>query len=187
MPLLESGSSGQITLLFVRLTGLYGFTLLWVQIMLGAFMPYWMKTFGPKALKLHFFQGSLAYLLIFTHPLLQVVQKFFFTNRWDFLGIYLPNLSSQREQLMTVGRVSLYLLTITVLAGKLRNQPWLKKYWRVLHSANYFIFFFVLYHSLNLGTDTQGGLWKLAVGLMTVGVLGSVVYRLKQEANLLPQ
>ncbi|MEK7521463.1 MAG: hypothetical protein AAB599_01530 [Patescibacteria group bacterium] len=57
------------TYLFLRLTGLYAFFLIFLQIVHGGFMPLWKKIFDAKATVSHEKQGVLAYCLVLTHPL----------------------------------------------------------------------------------------------------------------------
>ena len=54
--------------MLLRLTGLYAFFMIFLQIMLGGFMPIWQNIFGPKATVNHEKLGLITYILVLSHP-----------------------------------------------------------------------------------------------------------------------
>lgn len=143
--------------LIQRLTGLSMFTMLFVQVILGSSMEYWTDKLGGWIFKFHIFEGILIYLLIFVHPV-----AFFFFNHYAGKGVSLlyvftnicvlcPN---KLELYYTLGRVSFWLLNISVLAGLFRAAtPFMRIHWRKFHILNYLIFLIVGIHGLSLGSD----------------------------------
>lgn len=143
--------------LIQRLTGLGLFTLLFFQVVLGAFMDFWKKRLGGWIYNFHIFEGVLIYFLIFLHPV-----AFYFFNHYAGKGVSLlyvytnicalcPN---KLELYYTLGRVCFWLLNITVLAGLFRAAtPFMRKNWRNFHVLNYLVFLVVGIHGLSLGSD----------------------------------
>jgi hypothetical protein len=147
----------------LRLAGLLAFTLIILQIGLGAFMLFLRQYFGSWVLKLHISQGLAAFTLAWAHYL---VNKFFlgFTN-----GPY---------QLW--GKIGLLIMCISVAAGLLRTRPWIAKYWRLIHRLNYVLFAMIWYHSWNLGSDVR--LWPMRglYYLAPIVVVAAIVYKARQ-------
>ena len=141
---------------FQRLLGMMAFSLLFVQLILGNNLNYLVRYLGPKALKYHIIEGLIAYILIVVHPLLYVV----FT--YQTLGVItlfiLPNLninSPRYELYLTYGRIAFLLLSVSVFAAIFRRNPRLRVHWRKFHILNYFAFYFVAIHAINVGSDTH--------------------------------
>ncbi len=132
--------------LFMHSLGLLAFTLLFCQLVIGAFMNYLRPVFGSKILRWHIVQGTVAFCLAWLHPIMYAILVglrpllllFSWTTPYYFLGL-----------------VGLILLTIAVTAGALRTQTWLAKYWRWIHRLNYLTLAAIYLHSLNVGTDTH--------------------------------
>ena len=58
-----------LTNLIQRFLGLAAFTLLFIQLISGAFMDKLTKKFGGRVFKFHIFEGILIYCLAVLHPL----------------------------------------------------------------------------------------------------------------------
>jgi DMSO/TMAO reductase YedYZ heme-binding membrane subunit len=118
--------------LLQRITGLLVFVLLSVQILLGAFMGKWREKLGV-----------IIFLLMLTHLLLFVLLNFKLKGVIDPFYVFTdfclmcPKLT---EFYYTLGRVSFWLMSLTVLAAVLRNEPWWRKNWRKFHRLNYVVF-----------------------------------------------
>ncbi|MDO8488193.1 MAG: hypothetical protein Q7S31_02665 [bacterium] len=127
---------------FMRLAGLFAFTLLFLQLTIGAFMSQLRPVFGIKILRWHIIQGIIAFTVAWTHPTLYMLQ-FGFDQLWRLGGYYIW------------GKVGLTLLTFAVAAGLLRTAPFLVKYWRWVHRLNYLTLVIIYVHSWHVGSDTH--------------------------------
>ena len=152
-----------------RIVGLLAFTLLFVQIILGSFMEKLIEKLGGWIFKFHVTEGVIAYLLILVHPLL-----FTFDPFYVFFGF-----SSQgAEFYYSFGRSAFWLVTVAVIAGLLRTQPWLQNNWRKFHILNYVAFFLIWFHSFKVGTDIGTFPFSFFHGPALVIVSSIVLYRL---------
>ncbi len=155
------------TLAIFPLVGLYAFTLLWIQLMLGSLMPWWRRMY-PGIERWHRTQGVFVFLLALLHPSLLLI------------GIGLAPFATFRfvDQRMIpfvlLGETALLLMTVTVLTALLRKTARVKRWWRQIHLLNYLIFILVWFHSWNLGSDVQSSnlrwLW-LGFGISAVGAI----------------
>jgi len=140
-----------------RIFGLTLFTLLFVQLMLGAFMDKFTKRLGGWVFNYHVIEGVTIYTIAFLHALSFMVFNHFIGSGWNpyfvFIDICLL-CQTPIDYYYTLGRISFWLLSITVFAGIFRNAtPWLKKNWRKLHVINYAVFLIVGAHGFLIGTD----------------------------------
>lgn len=133
------------------LIGLIAFTLIWSQIMFGAFMKL-LTNYFPNIFKFHIIQGITALLFAILHPSLRVISLptqhmiDYFKFKIDFVD---PTLVS----FVYIGEAALLLLICGVFAGLLRNWPPVQRYWHWVHLINYLVFLLGWYHSWNLGGD----------------------------------
>jgi predicted ferric reductase len=140
-----------------RFLGLIAFVLLFVQIVLGAFMSWWTEKFGPWIFKFHVLEGISAYILILLHPVFFALFNYFGGRGLDPIGVFLGFCvlcKPQIEFYYTLGRISFWLATVAVFAGLLRaSTPWLRANWRKLHVLNYVTFLIIGAHGFFAGTD----------------------------------
>jgi len=146
-----------ITNYIQRIIGLFAFTLLFVQIILGAFMDKLTKKLGGWIFKFHVVEGAAVYSLALLHPLFFMIFNHYIGIGWNpylvFINICLL-CDKPIDYYYTLGRVSFWLLTIAVLAAKFRTAtPWLKANWRKLHVINYAVFLIVGAHGFLIGQD----------------------------------
>lgn len=156
---------------FLRFFALYAIIFLFLQVLLGTFMNQLRRIFGPKMLQFHIIQGITAYFVILLHPVMYFI---FQTSTQGLAKSFFdlpPNFNGYFNILISLGKIALILLTISVLAGLLRKIPALIPHWRKLHQLNYIVFAIVIYHSWNIGQDTQE---KPFVYLYPVFILGLV-------------
>ena len=130
-----------------RLAGLYAFTLMTLQVGIGGLADRLRPIFGPGIVRWHIGQGIVAFSLAMLHPVLMAV-------------VFGVGEVVRMGGDVVWGKVALNLLIISVLAGALRAQPWLVKYWRWVHRLNYVILVLVWWHSWRLGTDSHT--WPMA-------------------------
>lgn len=167
----------EVVYLFLRLAGLYGATLLFIQVMLGAYMQKFISLFGASALKWHTRQGIITYGIILSHPLLYTVYSAQTLQNFNLISIFWPNLSDLNEYYISFGRLGLYLLTIGIFFGIFRSHRVFIKHWRKFHIVNYVAFAFVLFHSWNIGSDTHTPPFVFLYPVFIVGLLSALLYR----------
>lgn len=165
-----------ITYLFLRLAGLYAFVLIFIQIMLGAYMDFWRGIFGSRILNFHMGEGIVAYGLILAHPAFFLLNAIL-ANAPNPLGLLVPRFSTFYETYLSFGKIGFILLTVAVLAAKFRNVGFLQVHWRKFHILNYLAFWFIFVHSFNLGSDTRTPPFSWLYPIMAVLVVLSIFYR----------
>lgn len=173
--LTDQGASST-TYTFLRLTGLFAFILIFIQIMLGAFMNYWRTVFGPKILNFHMREGIVAYGLILAHPAFFLLNALL-ANIPNPLGLLVPRFSTAYETYLSFGKIGFILLTIAIFAARFRNVGFLQRHWRKFHILNYIAFWLIFVHSFNLGSDTHTTPFSLLYPVMAVLVVISIGYR----------
>lgn len=154
-----------------RLVGVYAFSLLSIQVLLGAYLPLLGALFGRSLFPIHVVLGVTTYVFAFTHPILLSASP-----GWDPAAVFLPSIpDSSYYAIVSLGRISLFLLTLTVLAGLLRNR--LGPVWRRIHWLNYVIFPLIWFKSWQIGSDIRETpleyLWLVLMALF----LGGTLYR----------
>lgn len=174
-----------------RMAGLVAFTLLFIQILLGSSFNQWLKVLGAKVYKYHIIIGTLAYIVIFIHPLMYLYLRFDATKIFDPFFIYSEFCilcETKQDLYLTFGRVSFWLITAAVLAAIGRTYVSLRQNWRYIHVLNYIAFFFVAYHARKLGTDTFSPpfviVYYSAVVIVTVIVLKKIAILFKENFKL---
>ncbi len=145
---LEGTTLQQGQLLIFPLFGLYAFTLVWAQLMLGTSMDLLRRVF-PWVEGFHRKQGVFVLLLALTHPTLLLLAY--------GPAEYLAHSFVAPEQALFVylGQFQLFLIVLTVSAGLLRKWRPIRRSWRYIHWANYLVFISAWIHSWFLGTDVQ--------------------------------
>lgn len=157
------------------LLGLYAFTLVWMQIMLGSLMPLWRK-YWPRAVTFHRRLGVFALVFAVLHPLFLFIGVGW-TAYWA-RSFVLPNLVIY----VWLGYLQLILIVTTASTALLMRRPWLRTRWRTIHILNYVVFYSVLLHSLALGHDLQTsaalrGLWYVYGLTVTIALILRLVRR----------
>lgn len=131
--------------LFERVSGVFIFTLLFIQIILGAYMEKLTSKFGSWISKVHAVQGPIIYLLAIIHPLFLLIFNYKLFHTIDPFYIYTQACllcKTNLELFYTFGRLALWFLTIGIFAAR-----------RKLHLFNYVVFFFVALHGWFVGSD----------------------------------
>lgn len=164
-----------------RFSALLVFLLLTDQIVTGAFMGKITEKFGGWFYKLHITLGIVIYALILTHIFSYVLFLFIATNSINpfyFLTDICLLCDPKGELFISLGRISFWFVTFTVLVAKLRTTPVLRRNWRLFHFFNYFIFFLVAIHGYYTGTDMSSKLFLPVFVTCLVSVVVSLFYRL---------
>lgn len=173
--------------LFERVSGVFIFTLLFIQIILGAYMDKLTSKFGGWIFKVYTIQGLIIYLLAIIHPLFLLIFNFKVFHTFDPFYIYTQACllcPKQVELFYTFGRLALWFLTIGVFAAIFKNsEGWMKTNWRKLHLFNYVVFFFVAVHGWFVGSDFHLSPLKFFFWLSTATVFLTVLSKvlLKKE------
>jgi hypothetical protein len=144
--------------LIQRLAGLLAFTLIFWQIVLGAFMEKWEKYLGNWVFKFHLTQGAIAYSLIFLHPISLLFFIFIARGVIDPFYIFTDFCvlcQTKPELYYTFGRISFWLVSAAILAATVRKLPWWRQNWRKFHILNYLVFFLIGVHAWFIGSDTS--------------------------------
>lgn len=143
--------------LIQRFLGLTAFVLLFWQLMLGAYMQRWTEKLGGWVLRFHINEGVAIYLIILMHPIFFMLYRYFTGVGLDPFYIFTQVciLCQYRIELYyTLGRVSFWLINMTVFAGLFRmSTPFMRMNWRKFHVFNYLVFLIIGIHGLSIGTD----------------------------------
>lgn len=161
-----------------RLLGLYGFTLIWGQLILGPFMPLLRRLFGSLALTLHIIEGIFAIVFATLHPLLLGLAYYVATKDliiWNSFANYLP---ASNQIYGYLGLIAWILLVCTVITALLRKRPWFINKWRYIHFLNYIVFVLVFLHSYNIGSDVRSEPLNTLYGVYGITFALSVLYRI---------
>jgi hypothetical protein len=145
-----------LTNVLQRLVGLMAFILMFWQIMLGAYMHKWTDKLGGWVLRFHITEGVIIYLLVLMHPIFFMLFNYFYGKGLDPFYIFTQVcvICKQQELYYTLGRISFWLINITVFAGLFRMAtPFMRANWKKFHVLNYLVFLIVGIHGLSIGTD----------------------------------
>lgn len=160
--------------------GLFAFSLMFIQILLGAFMDKLQKKVGDWIFNYHVIEGKIIYSLALLHPLTFMVFNHFIGSGWNPYFVFIDACllcKTPIDYYQTLGRISFWLLSITVFAGLYRKvNPWMKANWRKLHVMNYVIFFIVGAHGFFIGTDFRSQPFYTFAVIAYAIVVGVVVF-----------
>jgi hypothetical protein len=173
-------SPAYLTNFIQRIIGLTAFTLLFVQLILGAFMDKLTKRLGGWIFKFHVFEGGLVYTLALAHALFLILLNHYVGIGWDPYRVFINACllcQTPLEYYYTLGMLSFWLLTVAVFAGLFRKaNPWLKANWRKLHVINYAVFLIVGAHGFLIGQDFRAQPFYSFAILAYAIVAGVVVF-----------
>lgn len=170
--LLEGGFSftknSDLLFLIHRILGIYAFSLIFIQIILGSLRDVLNKFFpNNKLLKFHMGFGKIAFLLSILHPSLLFATYFTEKN----LSYIWPFLEGESVIYFSFGVLALVALIISVSAAIFRLK--IGPRWIYLHRLNYLIFWLVFFHSAKLGVDIHSDLaaWMYRIYGAIIAVL----------------
>lgn len=140
-----------------RFFGLVAFMAIFYQILLGAYMVKITEKLGAFIYDLHINQGILIYTAIIIHPFLLVLYKYMSGKGIDPVYVFAQVClicQNKGELYYTFGRISFWLINITVFAGLFRTlNPFLRANWKKFHILNYVVFFAIAVHGYFVGSD----------------------------------
>ncbi len=163
---------------FQRVSGMFAFTLIVSQIVLGAFLDRWVQVLGAFAYRLHVIQGLVAYGLILSHPVFQLLITFEISGVFsEVLRTIFPTFASSQELYLTFGKMGFVIATVTFVAGYFRTNRFLRRYWRIFHMLNYLLFYFIFFHSEGVGSDVGTLPFSLFRWAAFLGITGIAICR----------
>ena len=157
--------------LIFPLFGLYAFTLVWAQSIIGMNMYYFSRLFG-SAVSFHRSQGLLALVFATTH----VFSIQYIYGMQQYIGFKF--LTEDTRIFAFFGAIAFYLLILTIVVALFRRTKILRRAWRYIHYINYAIFILVLVHSRNLGSDIQGTVLNYLWHFYLLTFVASFAFRL---------
>jgi glycine/D-amino acid oxidase-like deaminating enzyme/nitrite reductase/ring-hydroxylating ferredoxin subunit len=137
-----------LRLLTFPLLGLYAFTLIWAQLVIGANMR-WLRRLFPRIETFHRTEGIFALVFALAHPL------FLATGLGLAEYLKIEFVDPRLKWAVLLGDLQLLLLVTTVATALLMKRPWLRRRWHLIHYANYAVFAMVWVHSWTLGSDVR--------------------------------
>jgi len=145
----------------LRLGALWALTLLFANIVTGAFRPWFSTVFRPRSVhRFHQTVGLAGFALALAHGVMTVI---FSIAGYPTAPVWL-------------GPVALALLALAIVAALVRAK-WRRR-WRWIHRLNYLIFFAVVAHGLMLGADlSEEPLLQVWVGVYAAVVLAGLSFR----------
>ena len=145
----------------LRVAALEGFTLVFIDITIGAFRPLYNKVAKPRAVhRLHVATGLAGFTLVVGHAAMVLV-------------FGLAGYSGFRW----VGPPILFVLAVAIGTAFWRRR--LRHSWRWIHRLNYLVFATVLVHGWALGFDFRSTLWLKVWFVVCAAVVASgLAYRL---------
>lgn len=157
--------------------GFLGIMILYWQFILGSrFIAKYLSKDILELNKLHQFLGKYGFLLVIAHPMLERINYV-----QDYLWVMLPNLSSQLERHITIGRIAyfsfvLVWLTSAFLRKRMKYRPWL-----YIHYITYPALLLIFFHSLEIGRYLQeykalALLWVVMGGLYGIFLCIRILY-----------
>lgn len=141
----------------LRILGLTAYTLLFFQIILGSNLPFWIEKTGAWVFAFHIYEGVAIYSLVILHPVFFLFFNYFAGHGIDPFYVFTQVClicQTKNEYYLTLGRISFWLINITVFSGLFRAlTPFMRVHWRQFHVLNYLIFILVGIHGFFTGTD----------------------------------
>ena len=144
-------------------------------------MDRWIEKFGGWVFKFHTTQGAIIYALIFAHASLFVLFNYKAGGRIDPFYVFTDLCvlcSNKTEFFYNLGRIGFWLITLAVVAARLRTQPWLRAHWRKFHILNYLAFMVIALHGRFIGSDTLSSPFSWILIAYTLIIFGIVGYKI---------
>lgn len=162
---------------FQRITGLLGFSFIFIQLIFGALMSKLTKYLGGSVHRIHITQGLLAYALFLIHPLLYVAIIRVTTGKLvTFIFPSAQNLLVY-ELYLTYGRIAFVLATVIIFTAFFRTKPIFRRNWKKIHYLNYAVFYFTSFHAWKVGTDINSFPFSYFFWAANIVISGLIVYK----------
>lgn len=150
---LQFNNSSELLFLLHRIFGLYAFSLIFLQIILGSGRPILAHLFPSYAIiNFHQSSGKIAFLFAFLHPILLLSTYFTESN----LGYVTSFLAGDMSVYFWTGVIAYFALFVSVGAAIFRR--YIGPNWVYFHRLNYLIFWLIFFHSFQFGLDVHSDL-----------------------------
>jgi DMSO/TMAO reductase YedYZ heme-binding membrane subunit len=151
-----------------RLAALEAFTLVFANIVTGAFRPLFNRIAKPRTVhRLHATTGLTGFSIAVAHGTMAVIY----------------GISGYKTVPVWVGPATLAVLALAILGALARRR--MRRTWRWIHRLNYVVFAAALVHGSIVGYDLKGTLFlKICFWVYAVVVVAGLAYRVR--ASLLP-
>lgn len=151
-----------------KLAGLIGFLFLSVLIISGDTARFFDRFLGmDRIIKFQRKFSIITTIFVLSHPI------FFILSDISYLNYLIPGYAHIPLALGTIG---LYLYVIIGISSVLYKRI-SYQIWQYIHILTYILFFFSLYHALNVGSDAGNILIKTIFDVLLIGVIGGGIYR----------
>jgi hypothetical protein len=146
----STSSTTEVLFLWHRIIGLYAFSLIFLQIIVGSGRTLLNRIFpAGSVLRFHMTQGKIAFLLALLHPAL-LFATYITENNLEYVYGFM---GGEATLYFYLGVTALSAMFVSVFAAIFRAMIGPK--WIILHRINYLIFWLVFFHSFKLGVDVQ--------------------------------
>jgi len=152
----------------LRIAALTAFTLIFLNIVTGAFRPFFNRAFKARSVQVvHVATGLAGFTLALAHGIMAL-----------FYGI-----TGYSAGVVYIGPIVLLVLAAAIATALVRRR--MRNTWRWIHRLNYAVFAAVLFHGLALGYDLKSEvlLKVLFIAYAAVAAAG-LVYRLATTAKV---
>ncbi|RJP33879.1 MAG: hypothetical protein C4536_03515 [Actinobacteria bacterium] len=151
----------------LRIAALEAFTLIFLNIVTGAFRPFFNRVFKARSLqRIHVATGLAGFSLALAHGIIALVY----------------GIAGYRTGAVYIGPIVLAVLTAAITTALARRR--MRSTWRWIHRLNYLVFAAVLVHGLVLGYDVRSEVPLKILFIVYAGVVATgLVYRLAAMAK----
>lgn len=154
--------------LIARACGLFGFVLLSTLIISGDVARFFDRFFGlDKIINFHRWYSLVVAVFVIFHPV------FIMLSYGNFFDYIVPKTTAIP---LSLGILALYAYMVVEISSRIAKRI-SYRIWQYLHVLTYVLFFFVLYHSLQIGSDTGKLPVQILFGLLLIGIAIGIVYR----------
>ena len=151
-----------------KFSGLIGFVFLSLLIFSGDTARFFDRFFGmDKIIKFQRKFSIITMVFVLLHPI------FFIISTGFVLPFLIPDFSVIP---LALGIVSLYLFLVIMFVSKIYKRI-SYTIWQYIHILTYVLFFFVLYHAINWGTDSGNFFIRILYGVILTGIIVGIFYR----------
>ncbi len=151
-----------------KLAGLIGFLFLSILIISGDTARFFDRFLGmDRIIKFQRKFALITAIFIISHPI------FFILSSVSYLNYLIPNFAVLP---LALGPISLYIYVLVIISSILYKRI-SYQIWQYIHILTYILFFFSLYHALNVGSDTNNIFIKLILGILLIWIITGGIYR----------
>jgi DMSO/TMAO reductase YedYZ heme-binding membrane subunit len=152
----------------LRIAALEAFTLIFLNIVTGAFRPFFNRVFKARTVqRVHVATGLAGFSLALAHGITALVY----------------GITGYSTGVVYIGPIVLVVLAAAIATALVRRR--MRSTWRWIHRLNYLVFAAVLVHGLILGYDLKGEVLLKVLFIVYAAIVASgLVYRLAAMAKV---